>query len=141
MRYFHSMNLVGKLTAGFFSIFLISSSLFSGEVATMEKSGAGIFWVPNPGVMSVSLKVVGPNGFLVEKQCDTTDISITEFGTDGLYQYEMVVNTPTKMRMLAETDRNSLAATTTGKGNGRKQSGHFRVADGQPMVDTVEEEE
>jgi len=140
MRYFQNRTMKSKLSTGLFSAFLLSSSLFAGDVASMEKTQTGVFWTPNSGVKSVSLRVVGPNGFSLEKECDTTDISVTEFGSDGLYKYELVANKSMNKRLRTMIkDRNSIETTSMGRGEGLKESGHFRVVDGQPMVDTVEE--
>ncbi len=132
--------LVSKHVAGVLAFCLSGSALFSGDVASLQKSETGVFWVPNDGLQSFHLTVVGPKGFRIDKTCDTTDISITEFGTDGLYKYELTANKTMQKRLrVTAEERNSLEQTLSGKGGGLRDSGHFRVIDGHPVVDNVKE--
>jgi len=132
---------VPKWIVGTLCLWLGGTALFGGNIATMQKDGAGVYWIPNSGFESFHLTVVGPKGFRIDKTCDTTDISVLKFGEDGLYKFELTVNKiANDQKRAAVKDRNSLENTTGDKGGELRDSGHFRIIDGQPVVDNEKEE-
>jgi len=132
---------VSKWITGALFLCMGGVTLFAGNIATLQKEGAGVYWIPKDGFESFHLTVVGPKGFRIDKTCDTTDISVTEFGEDGLYKFELAVNKiANDQKRAAVKDRNSLENTTGDKGTELRDSGHFRIIDGQPVVDNAKEE-
>jgi hypothetical protein len=138
---------VETIKNGFIRVFcaaILGTTMFAGEVATMQKDETGVFWTPVNGVEAVMLKVVGPNDFYVQKECDITNVSISEFGADGLYMYELTsMKSPdSSMRSMSREERERMPMTRMqSRGLGLKESGHFRVLDGKPMADTNTVEE
>ncbi len=148
MKRLHSANMIKKIVAGLFCSSLCGVVAFAGDVATMQKDQNGVSWAPKPGVVAVTLTVSGPGEFYTQKECDTTDVSITEFGQDGLYHYELVSSPQIKrragtLRHSAPMDENgrTVIRTRQSVGLGMKESGYFRIVDGMPMIDTAQEEE
>jgi len=123
-----------KILSAIICTTIFSSASFAGSIASIEKTESGVYWTPNSQVTSVTLTIVGPNGFYLQKNCDSTDISITEFPEDGLYKYEITSNKARLRRVRSERDY--AATTRSDKNRGLKQSGHFRVVDAQPLIDT-----
>lgn len=131
------LGIFGKAIIALVSTGAIGAGVFGGEVATMQKEASGIFWMPVKSVEAVMLKVAGPNGFYVEKVCDASDVSITSFGADGLYRYELTsMKSPDHaLRSMSREEREAMPMTRSQKaGLGLKESGHFRIADGKPVL-------
>ncbi len=132
-------NTAFKWVAGLVVLSLNATALLGGNVATMEKTEVGVYWTPNTNASSFQLTVVGPKGFRVDKTCDTSNISITEFGADGLYKFELTANEVLKRTKRMGDDRNSVELTIGNSKDVARDSGYFRVSDGHPVFQEEKE--
>jgi hypothetical protein len=134
----------GKLSR--FTIILIVSISFgvmakngiSQPIATEAFNGTSVFFLASGSVNDTTVSIVGPSGFsvIIHDPNDIPAVNLSDYDEfrDGLYTYEITTATGPMVLVKDTIDNGRGENNSHYARKGVKQSGHFRVVNGQIKV-------
>lgn len=130
-------------TVALLSFMMIHISHADTKIVESQVNAQGMSWASPTGEGNFFLRVTGPEGFVFEKTFTGTPPTLSSFGADGQYSYEItalpVISEETKKKMRMAREENDQAAMRSFQKKTQKQSGYFQVKGGVILQNSEEE--